>query len=246
MPDETGGENMKGRIYLLGATVAVISSLLLQLLAPAPTVAVDLPAHLPQSPSGHNNDRAQRHVVRINDTDLRGRSLHSVVGDAWRLEDYGSYYWLELDEAQYRQLRQSGVHFEEYPDHGIVEISNYRFDPLIDGIPAVAAGLSRAMPQTAAGYSLQLVQLYGPTTDKALAQIQDIGVALQYIPNFTYLVWAPSNATAALQKTGNVRWVGPYYSDFRITPAWLCALQQKGNDSFASSFGPRRWNAPDH
>lgn len=160
----------------------------------------------------------REYAVMVYDDDLKGRALSDILDSAQKVADYGSYVWLELDEIQYHQLRQSGIHFEEYPDYGRITIGDYRFDPLVDGVPKPATGLSRAMPQTTAGYSLQLVQTHGPTTDETLAKIQGIGVVLQHIPQFAYLVWAPSDGLVALEEAGNVRWVGPYFSDFRITP----------------------------
>ena len=47
--------------------------------------------------------------------------------------NYGSFRWLVLDDLQLDKLTASGVKYTIVNDAGLVQVMDYRFDPLEDG-----------------------------------------------------------------------------------------------------------------
>jgi hypothetical protein len=132
---------------------------------------------------------------------------------------YGGFRWLELDEDDYRRLLASGLPFTEDAEAGSVQIVRYRFDPLVDGEPALGPG--EAANDDGPGF--HLVQFRGPVTAAWLGELAAAGLEpLQYYPHHAYLVWGAPAATEAAATLPFVRWQG------RVHPAYKPALELDG------------------
>ena len=132
---------------------------------------------------------------------------------------YGGFRWLELDEDDYRRLLASGLPFTEDEEAGSVQIVRYRFDPLVDGEPALGPG--EAANDDGPGF--HLVQFRGPVTAAWLGELAAAGLEpLQYYPHHAYLVWGAPAATEAAATLPFVRWQG------RVHPAYKPALELDG------------------
>ncbi len=130
-----------------------------------------------------------------------------------RAVDYGSFHWLELDEAGLSRLARSGVPYVAATDAGTVHVPGYRFDPLRDGEPA----LDPALRAGGAGEGFYLVQLAGPTSDAWLAALEARGLRLlQYYPHHAFLVWADGARVAAAGDLDFVRWTGAYHPAYKL------------------------------
>lgn len=94
-----------------------------------------------------------------------------------------------------------------------VRVPGYRFDPLVDGEPALPADLLA----DGAGPRLRLVQFNGPVRGEWLAELERLGVRpLQYYPHQTYLVWADAAPAAALDALPFVRWHGLFHPAYKV------------------------------
>lgn len=123
-----------------------------------------------------------------------------------RLIDYGSYYWLELAQAEFLSLPEAQMgRVEIIPQGGDVAIMGYRFDPLVEGEPKPPESLRASEGES----GFRLVQLAGPARDEWLQQISQLGAQiLQYYPQNTYLVWATPGQVQKLSSLESVRWTG--------------------------------------
>ncbi|MEW5989130.1 MAG: S8 family serine peptidase, partial [Chloroflexota bacterium] len=127
--------------------------------------------------------------------------------------DYGSFHWLELDDAGFSRLSASNVPFTYATDAGQVRVMGYHFDPLIEGEPALPAGLRADQ----SGPALRLVQLVGPTNDAWLEQLKAAGLTvLQYYPHHTFLVWGTAAQAEAAAGLEFVRWQGVFHPAYKI------------------------------
>ncbi|HSH04748.1 MAG TPA: S8 family serine peptidase [Anaerolineae bacterium] len=152
-------------------------------------------------------------------------ALTDVVPTAIAAHDYGSYVWVELDESGYERLVDSGLPFTTFEGYGELRIgSNYRFDPLFDGEPQLREGWE-AVPTSAEGEWLQLVQLAHPLTahEEDILEAHDV-VLVEYVPHLSYLVWGDASTVAALQEQTFVRWQGDYRAGYRVSPRLEAAL----------------------
>jgi subtilisin family serine protease len=149
------------------------------------------------------------HVVRVPaGTDLGALELASATD-----LDYGSFRWLELGDADYQRLVDSGVAFTEMADAHTVQVLGYRFDPLAQGEPAVPVDL------LAGDGGLALVQFRGPVRQQWLDTLTAQGAKpLQYYPHNTYLIWAPASATSSLSRLDFVRWQGAFHPAYKLSP----------------------------
>jgi hypothetical protein len=127
--------------------------------------------------------------------------------------DYGSFRWLVVDDAALARIEAAAVPFTEVVGAMTVQVQDYTFDPILDGEPAIPAGL-RATGDRA---ELQLLQLIGPVRDEWVAQLTDAGIRLlQYYPHNAYLVWSDSATMAGLEALPFVRWQGPFHPAYKI------------------------------
>lgn len=98
---------------------------------------------------------ADTRVVRVFDAD---RAMLDRAGITASVEDYGSYLWLELPEANLARLAASGLDFAVDEDARHIHLGEYRFDPLGPAPELAAPGATR----DPAGRALRLLQFRGP------------------------------------------------------------------------------------
>jgi len=97
-----------------------------------------------------------------------------------------------------------------------VQVMGYRFDPRLDGAPALPGALRAG----GHGAGLYLVQMAGPVQDAWLGQIAAAGMdVLQYYPSNTYLVWGTPAQAAEIVSKDFVRWQGAFHPAYKISPA---------------------------
>lgn len=129
--------------------------------------------------------------------------------------DYGSFTWLELDEAEYDRLAASSVKFWDEPSAAQVSLPGYRFDPISQGEPPVppASQSDEARP------GFRLVQFVGPVKDEWLGALGRLGLRLlQYYPSNAYLVWGDSAQTDRAARLPFTRWTGLFHPAYKVSP----------------------------
>ncbi|MGH2538183.1 MAG: S8 family serine peptidase, partial [Candidatus Promineifilaceae bacterium] len=127
--------------------------------------------------------------------------------------DYGSFQWLELNAADLARLEASGAAYQRVEEAGQLQITGFRFDPLVDGAPVLPAALA----SKGEGVGFRLVQLVAPFRDEWLAQLADAGLpTLQYYPHNAFLTWASAAAAAAAEALEFVRWQGPVQPAYKL------------------------------
>lgn len=130
--------------------------------------------------------------------------------------DYGAFVWLELSEGDYRTLRTSGLPFQDSQGSGQVQVTRFRFDPVLEGEPPLPAHLTGGAGPRG---GLRLVQLAAPATEDRQAALRAAGVApLQYYPTDTYLAWTDAAGATALDGLDFVRWHGDFHPGYKISP----------------------------
>jgi len=131
-------------------------------------------------------------------------------------DDYGSFRWLELGEADFQRLVASGAAYTEDPEAAQVQINRFRFDPLVDAVPhATATGESDG-----SGPGFHLVQFRGPVRADWLLDLELIGLEpLQYYPGNTYLVWGETSAASRARSLSSVRWQGRVQPAYKPSPS---------------------------
>ncbi|MCL4267327.1 MAG: S8 family serine peptidase, partial [Anaerolineae bacterium] len=163
--------------------------------------------------SATNQPSGGSHFVRIPaaaQTELAQLRLNPAVA-----LDYGSFLWLELNDADLAALTASGISFTAVPDAGQVQIVGHRFDPVADGEPAVAP----AMQADARQPGFHLIQFHGPVRDEWLQVLEATGLPmLQYYPHNAYLTWGSATALANVEGLPFVRWQGPVHPAYKIDP----------------------------
>jgi uncharacterized membrane protein len=131
------------------------------------------------------------------------------------VEDYGTFYWLELSDADYGLLKHSGLDYTAEPDANQVRLTGHTFDP-VKSLP------KELFVETGGGQApgLRLVQFAGPAKAEWLKAVEKSGIiVLQYYPHNTFLVWAAPHQTQGLAASQPyVRWQGPFSADFKIMP----------------------------
>ncbi len=131
---------------------------------------------------------------------------------AW---DYGSFHWLELNQADFTRLVNSGLPVNWQQDAGMLQVTRYRFDPLAQGEPA----LPESERMTHEGKGFRLIQMHGPTNNARLDALAATGVEiLQYYPHYAYLVWGSAAQTAVAESLDFVRWQGAFHPAYKISP----------------------------
>jgi subtilisin family serine protease len=128
--------------------------------------------------------------------------------------DYGAFRWLELSDADFGVLSASALAYTPVADGGTINVMRYRFDPAVNGEPAVPYGL-KALGE---GSSLRLVQFTGPVQDAWLGQLGAAGMdVLQYYPSNTYLVWATPAQAETITAQPFVRWQGTFHPAYKLS-----------------------------
>ncbi|MFZ0545514.1 MAG: S8 family serine peptidase [Candidatus Promineifilaceae bacterium] len=126
---------------------------------------------------------------------------------------YPSFHWLELSPADYQKLAASSDPYTLNPNGGTVQITSFKFDPLVDGEPPISAALTT----TNTGAGLRLVQFDGPIKADWLAGLESAGLRpLQYYPHNAYLVWGTAAQTRSAESLDYVRWQGPVQPAYKI------------------------------
>ncbi len=126
---------------------------------------------------------------------------------------YGSFHWLELSEADFTVLSASGIPFTADENAGKVQVREYLFDPVNEGLPV----LPDAMRVMGDGPALRLVQFVGPTNDAWLSRLSELGLpALQYYPFDAFLTWGTTDQLRQTESYSFVRWYGDFYPAYKI------------------------------
>ena len=129
---------------------------------------------------------------------------------AW---DYGSFHWLQLNGKDFARLMASGLEFTLQADAGTLQVNRYRFDPVGEGEPKLAA----AQRASNAGPGFRFVQFYGPANNDRLAALAATGVEiLQYYPHYTYLVWGSAAQAESAESLDFVRWQGDFHPAYKM------------------------------
>lgn len=128
-------------------------------------------------------------------------------------QDFGSWTWLSGGKELAAALSAAGIEFEHFPEAGMIQVHQHRFDPL------QVAPKGNTAPRDEDERLLGLVQFHGPLTRSDLAEISQLGlVPLQYYPHNAYLVWGSHQALAAASNARNIRAVSEFASDWRLHP----------------------------
>lgn len=186
----------RGRAWLHWLVIVAVLSLVI---ASVPAGAAPLAA-----------DDSGSHFVRLPVTSL---SAATSLGLNPKLAyDYGSFHWLELNDADFATLTASGVPFIGDDAASQVQVRGFVFDPLA-GEPEVALAIDTDGP------TLRLVQFAGPVTDAWLEQLDTAGLRpLQYYPTNTFLVWGTAAAANRAEGLDFVRWTGTFHASYKINP----------------------------
>jgi choice-of-anchor B domain-containing protein len=133
-------------------------------------------------------------------------------------QNYDSFVWLELSEADFAKLQASGVAYQLLTDPFTLTLGEQRFDPLrqtgaASGAWGVASGHN--------GADLHLVQFTGPTKADWLDTLTSNGLEIvQYIHPYTYVVWGSNSQLQRLANLTMVRWMAPFLPAYRVLPQW--------------------------
>jgi subtilisin-like proprotein convertase family protein len=129
---------------------------------------------------------------------------------AW---DYGSFQWLQLNAGDFARLSASGLPFTHEAEAGTLQVTQFRFDPLVDGEPDVPQALRLEHD----GEGFRLIQMVGPANNERLAEIAATGVKLlQYYPHHTYLVWGTAAQAEKAADLAFVRWQGALHPAYKM------------------------------
>lgn len=185
-------------LFLLAA-VAIFSLLAFQ--------QVVQPAAVVQSSTAERS-----YVVTIPETAVvEATQLGLTPQMAW---DYGSFHWLEVNQADFASLTSSDLPVTWQQDAGLLQVTRYRFDPLADGEPA----LPESARMTHDGKGFRLIQMHGPTNNARLDALLATGVEiLQYYPHHAYLVWGSAAETAVAESLDFVRWQGAFHPAYKMS-----------------------------
>ncbi|MBN2384035.1 S8 family serine peptidase [bacterium] len=177
-----------------------------------------------KGPIGTNDTLADRidpsgktdHIVRVMVDECPLSELAATLTSITRLVDYGSWLWLELNQAEYAALKASGLKYEDIDHYGIISFGNYYFDPIQDGEPLFQMRGLTGSPENANGYGLHLVQLRNPLTESDQALLEHAVVPINYVTDNTYLVWADQRGLERLRQSPLLRWDGAFHRAYRL------------------------------
>lgn len=97
----------------------------------------------------------------------------------------------------------------------VIDVNNYRFDPLA-AEPALPADLL-SVPTDAS--ALYLVQFNGPVEEVWKTGLEQLGARIvSYVPEYAFVVRMDRVAGEATRALPHVRWVGLYHPAYRISP----------------------------
>ena len=97
-----------------------------------------------------------------------------------------------------------------------LQVTRYRFDPLLDGEPALPSELQAPNSN---GDALRLVQLTAPLSDAWLDRLTTAGVRpLQYYPHDAFLVWIDATRSTHLDSLDFIRWQGRFHPGYKLSP----------------------------
>ena len=120
-------------------------------------------------------------------------------------------------------------------DAKLVRLKSSVFDPLRHGVPDFSAVLPRGpvLRRPAPDGLRFLVQLHGSVTATAKRRLRERGIELLgHVPNRTLLVRLPADLSAErLRSAPDVRWVGPFLSGYKLSPALYRTIREGTDDA---------------
>lgn len=146
------------------------------------------------------------------------------------LADYGRFLWVRGDQQTLAGLgaESSG---DDLATYGLT-LGGRHFDPA-EAYPLAAATFGRdAQP------ALRLIQFQGPLKREWLDALRAQGVEpVQYLPPFTYVVWARGADLQTAAARSEVRWAGEFLAEWRVG-ASLAAPRGGARDVLALLYRP--------
>ena len=141
-----------------------------------------------------------------------------------KVDDYGSYWVVEADEAQMAEVERTHGDRAVKADHlNGVELGTGRIDTTA-GEPAIPPHLQQAETP---GNRLRLIQFKGPVLPAWLDQVKAAGQVkvVSYVPNNAYIVWldkkAEKNLNSLMAPAGPVQWIGAYHPYYKVSAALM-------------------------
>jgi hypothetical protein len=136
--------------------------------------------------------------------------------EALHVTRYGNVVWLELTPSSFDKVQATGVTFELRDRATKMRLGGYSFDPVVEE-PSLPAAL-RANYRSGKP-AFYLVQLYGPSKDAWLAELEAKGAEnLGYYTAEAYRMRMTPRQAARTERFEFVRSVVPYHPAFRISP----------------------------
>lgn len=112
-------------------------------------------------------------------------------------------------------------------DAEYIQLKGVKVNP-VKKIDAKGAPVSLAAAQTDVSDSLRIVQLKGKMTDETRTSFQQQGYTiLGYIPDNAYIVRVSENKLSALESSENIRWMGNYAPEYKVSPRLTSAIAHK-------------------
>ncbi|MDX2200668.1 MAG: S8 family serine peptidase [Phycisphaerae bacterium] len=136
-------------------------------------------------------------------------ALHRAGVRPIREVDYGTFQWVELSAGEAAKLANASIAID--PGAFTLTLGDRTFDPLRDGIADLRTQAGDAQRD------LRLVQFAGPTKSDWLPALESKGAkVVQYIPPFTYVVWASREEIDVPALAAGVRWTGDFAPEYRL------------------------------
>jgi hypothetical protein len=168
------------------------------------------------------------HRVRV----YGARDVVSRIVQAPYAADYGAFQWLAVDDSTLTRLHAADLTVVESEAPFTLDLGGERFDPAA-GVPEFG-GWNHASRNDGADF--RLVQFAGPVRQSSLDALRADGVEpVQYIPPFTYVVWARGSALRQAAARVAARWSGDFLPAYRVQPKWR-SLGAAGIDVHVSAY----------
>jgi hypothetical protein len=195
---------------------------------------------LPPATHGTPSGAQKLHKLIVYPTEGETVSQLKANGAA-KVEDYGSYWVVEADEATAAKVQSSHGDRAIKADYlNWISLRSGQIDAAA-GEPAVPTHLRQA---EGAGQRLRLIQFKGPVLPQWLDQVKAAGnlKIVSYVPNNAYVIWLDAktekNLSSLLAPTGPLQWIGAYHGSYKVPPALLTSSEPSISIQLAVVNGP--------